>query len=455
MNKLKCKDKNYAINYCFVLLLELAIVLSIFSNNLQSNIFIVLISSIFNYIFFWKLFGKDNIGYSFFVLSFIVFHFGLLFLYTLNNDTNYFYLLKFDESILNKVVQFQFLCVLSLFFIGGLSPFIAPLKYNYCRRFKYETIYKFGLYGFYICTLVECILLLLKIRVFLSGGYEGVRNFEGTIPTPIYLMEYFFMPFALLVFVFQRRHSTTIKTICIIWCLITAMMGDRTVGIAGLVVLMILDVYKGKKMSLHSYAKLIIGFLILTILISFISLFRVGNSTSDLGNPIVESLAELGFNFVPVAYTIKYFINTGAFEYGKTFIFSTIAAFIPSSIDITGISALSLHAAMYPADLIQDYSGFDFGIGYSLCAEAYANFGIYGFIVIAIEAFLIVKLLKFEPNNKFSIYASLVLLYEYFTVPRRNFYYILNHFFWCVVFLAGVISILVFVTRLNNERANN
>lgn len=442
--------KNNSVLNLFCLLILSIVIFYIFrSADLHHNIQLCCGIIITIGLIYWKKIGKYNIAYSLYLLSFVFFHWGLLLLSSFNKDASNFYIDLFPIKTLNQVVEFQFLCVMALFFSSLFSPYIRPFKYNIVNRLPEDYIKSYCKIGFVISLTVEIFLLILKWRVFMNtgmDGYESVRKFEGTIPTPLYLIEYMFIPFAFLSIIYNKQNKFY-KIVIIVWSLITALMGDRTSGIAGIITIMIIDLYFGGKLNYRKYLFLFIGFIVVICLISFIRYYRIGESADSINNPLFEVMSELGFNFVPVAFTILYFPLRFGYQYGDTYIYSTISAIIPKGIDLLGISDMAYKIGYSSADVIQKISGFDFGIGYSLCAESYANFGMFGFIMIFIEGLIIIKLFKFRNNNLFSKYVCIVLLYQFFTLPRRHFYNLVNNIFWSIFIIIILLYLYIYVLK--------
>ena len=71
-----------------------------------------------------------------------------------------------------------------------------------------------------------------------------------------------------------------------------------------------------------------------------------------------------------------------------------------------------------------------------------ANFSYFGFIAIFFIGIIVLKFLSSDSDNEFSKYTASVLMFEFFTLPRRrNFYYIINHPFYCIVLVSVVLLI--------------
>ena len=52
---------------------------------------------------------------------------------------------------------------------------------------------------------------------------------------------------------------------------------------------------------------------------------------------------------------------------------------------------------------------------------------------------IVIKLLAATQDNSFSKYTATILMFEFFSLPRRNFYYVINHPFYCIVIVSLVI----------------
>lgn len=101
----------------------------------------------------------------------------------------------------------------------------------------------------YVTGVVAFLLLAMKMMAFATGYYEGARRFDASVPSILGLIEYFFVPFSVLTLIYSenRQMDKIIEMLVIIWSLATAMCGDRTSGIAGILIIMIVNFrYKGE-----------------------------------------------------------------------------------------------------------------------------------------------------------------------------------------------------------------
>lgn len=104
-----------------------------------------------------------------------------------------------------------------------------------------------------------------------------------------------------------------------------SLLTDRRNFVTLLFMLILIYVYKLRKVS---FKVLIVAFLCVVMLLS-ISFFRSGTSNKSINNVLFLSLGE----FVLTNYVSNYYIiNSDDLQYGKTYIYNTLTAFLPSKI---------------------------------------------------------------------------------------------------------------------------
>lgn len=394
--------------------------------------------------------GSLFVPYSLLLFSFVLFHFGIFWLYGFGLDYNYFYLNKFSSKELISGAIFEFLCTGALFLAAGFQKIIKPVAFSNINRLQIYRVYKIAKTGLMITSVVAFSLLLIKMSIFVSGLYEGVRQFESRVPTIISIFEYFFPPFLILTFLYSKHKSPHLIRLLIFWSIITALLGDRTSGIGGIVVALLLDSkYSNNFISKKKRIYILLGFLLVIFLIPMAGAFREGNQmgSTNLFFAFVSVIGELGGSFFPLLLIMQICPSVHPFLMGNSYLYSILVGFIPESLDPTGFVHQGLKEVIEPVYWIENDFDFTFGTGYSLCAEAYANFGNYGFVCLFFIGLVLVKLLKGNVNNRYSTYVSLVMLFELFTLPRRNMYYILSHSFYCIIFMT---VLLIWVNKKRN-----
>lgn len=397
------------------------------------------------YINFSKYSGSYVSNYAIFLISFVIFNFGLFLVFSLGGEYNFFYLKQYEVSTVLKTLQYEFGGAGAFFLAGAWINKMNPFKFYSINRLSEQTIYKIAKLFMIATGIVAFTLLAMKMLVFATGYYEGVRRFDASVPSVLGLIEYFFVPFAVLTILYSKNKQMDkmVEVLVIIWSLTTAICGDRTSGIAGILTIMIVNFrYKNQnKNSLKKYLICIATIFATAFLIVFIKSFREGIafSQSVFLSIFSDVLGELGSSFFPLTLIMRVCPQRHSFLYGKSYVYSILAGFIPASLDPTGTISMWNTKAIEPLNWISTEYDYTFGTGYSLCAEAYANFGYFGFIILFIIGIILIKLLAISKNNRFSSYTSTILMFEFFTLPRRNFYYVINHPFYCVVIVSMII----------------
>lgn len=410
------------------------------------NSMIAIVIMALEYYLFAHLCDKAFPYYGIFLISFIVFHFGLFWVFSIGGDYNFFYFEQYGPKVLIRTIVYEFECVGALFLAGTFLPSIKPFKFRHMN----------SLDGIVVCSkantiriitgIVAYVLITIKLLYFISGYYSGVREFDSSVPSFVGLIEYFFIPFSVLTFIYSqnKQQKKRIIIVVIIWSLLTALCGDRTTGIAGIIIMYLLDVSDVKHSKTIRYLISIIVLSVAVFLIAFIRVFREGNGFTSFGvvSIINDVFGELGSSFFPLVLIMRICPFPHNYLFGRSYLYSFIAAFVPESIDFTGLITKWTYLSIEPINWITSDYQYTFGTGYSLCAESYANFGEFGFVVLFFIGLIIIKLLQIDPHNMFSLYCSTILMFEFFTLPRRNFYYVINHPFYCIVIVSVVILLL-------------
>lgn len=306
--------------------------------------------------------------------------------------------------------------------------------------------------GFWATSVVAVPLILVKFYVALGGGYAAVRVFEGYIPAPVNFVEYMFMPFAILSLVYGKKNFQGIaRIVVVVWLVLTALSGDRTTGIAGLLIVAYINYNLKRQDEQSSLGRigttlklaLVGAFLIVFIRVAY--LFRTQSQITvsmSIIDYLVGFVSELGFSSFSL-YTMFYVVpSREAFMHGVGYIKSFIGGLIPAFIDPTGIiRQINSESRVFSTWQTHYFPQYSFGLGFSLNAEAYINFGWYGLIAIAIVCYIVFRILGKEnlkeKQNGWGLYKVSILLFLWFTLPRRDSYYI-----W------KALSYAIFVVRL-------
>ena len=107
-------------------------------------------------------------------------------------------------------------------------------------------------------------------------------------------------------------------------------------------------------------------------------------------NPIVSTLSEMGWSMYPLGKTITVVPTIKPYDYGASFLWSAFS--VVPNIGIWKEHPSKTHSA---AAWLNRYSGFSYGIGYSLIAECYNDFGSFCFIFIFFIGMLFTHIFKY------------------------------------------------------------
>lgn len=404
--------------------------------------------------------------YSVFMVVFYIFQNGQLFLYAINMDIDLWAIRTFSVKRLQQSVFFSNLCMYSAF---AAAVFSADRKKNWIAKkidlIAAQDIYKIAFAGFFATGVIAYGLIAIKLLVWLGGGYSGVMVFERNVPSIVGLIEALFPAFCILLIIsgVKSGYRVTMAVLAFAgWGLVTALIGDRTTGI-GVIVVMLLMHYYGcvtfsvKKNRFAFY----IGCILVFCLIAFAAQFRNHSQYSfgSLFKIVLDVIYELGFSFFPLAAMMSMCPNSHGYLYGESMISSAISGFIPESLDLLGLFSGMADKASIPLHWIEERYQYGFGTDCSLNAEVYANFGVFGFLAMFVICSIIASMLKatdYESDqNIYSQYIGFVLLFGWFTLPRRRSYYIYNKIFWYVIVVGAFIGLMYSISQKRGEHAKS
>ena len=151
-------------------------------------------------------------------------------------------------------------------------------------------------------------------------------------------------------------------------------------------------------------------------------------------NRAVDAIAEMGGTMFCLIKTMNLVPEQQDYRYGKSYVYA-FTSLIPN------LGFWDIHPAKREANLshwLTNSLGLDYGTGFSMCAEAYANFGDFGFIIFFFWGLFIAHIFgKIEISVIEKVYSMLAFLLILFwfclTLPRNNFINLVRPLF----FIAG------------------
>lgn len=458
LSKTKCK-------YLLAILVGMAIstiLINLFNQDDDNSLKTAVIIQFVSFVVMFFVLGKTNKStvtlYSVFLIVFYIFQNGQLLLYSLGVDFDYYYVEKFSIKLLIQSVMFSNLCMFSAF---AAAIFSFDEKKNWVARridnISPKLIYEVARIGVFFSGILSYILLAVKLVLWISGGYSAIILFEAAVPSIIGMIEALFPALCILMIVTGVKSGFRVRFVLLLfllWGVLTALIGDRTTGI-GVVVVVFLMYYYGYLSSFNKRNKAIfvMGSIFTLFLIPFFANIRNHNEFTfvSIFAIICSVIYELGFSFFPLSAIMDMCPRTHDFLYGESMFSSIVTGFFPESLDVFGVLSSLADKSSIPTHWIADRYQYGFGMDCSLNAEAYANFGMYGFIAMFVICAFVASMLKnvdYRSNeNVFSQYMGLALLFGWFTLPRRRSYYIYNKIFWYVLIVGAVIGIFYFIRQ--------
>lgn len=226
--------------------------------------------------------------------------------------------------------------------------------------------------------------------------------------------------------------------------------GGRSNAVVLLAILLILYNSLIKKFTKKWLIVGVAGSFVLLQVLAFVGNIRTqsGRTVSMEGakienNAAVDAIAEMGGTMYCQIKTMELVPSKEPYRYGKSYIYS-FTTLIPN------IGFWDIHPAKKESNLgdwLTDSLGLGYGTGFSMCAEAYANFGYLGFIVFFFWGWFLASVFgKIEisvQTKNYALMAFLLILFWYFLkLPRNNFINLVRPIF----FVAG--PIYLYCTKL-------
>ncbi len=147
----------------------------------------------------------------------------------------------------------------------------------------------------------------------------------------------------------------------------------------------------------------------------------------DKGNPVLFTLSEMGASVQPLMRTMNIIPENQNFRYGESYLYA-LTTIVPN------VGIWDIHPATKHSNLgkwLQEYYNLPFGPGFSIVAEAYYNFGYYGFLMMFILGCGFTKMLlfaqkKFIKINPTRTVMAIVFLWLTVKMVRNSFEFVVR-----------------------------
>lgn len=408
----------------------------------------------------WIKLGNQFVSpYVIFLLSLYIFSYGQSFLWAFGLESERS-LIGFYGITISEIFDAQILTLIMLaFFHIGASYYVYNSNVNefelqesidYSAKLK-----QIGWFLFIVSVvpyLTETINnMLLSMQQGYSALYEGevkvgLNNMSGFIAD-------YFIPSVICLFI-AYKDNKTIRNIFIGILLLNIvailLTGGRTNAVILLAILTVLYNHFIKSFTKKWFFGGFLGVFLLLQVLTFVAAVRGESQRSASlkeisidNNAAIDAIAEMGGTMFCLIKTMNLVPEVEPYRYGKSYAYS-FSTLIPN------LGFWTIHPAKKESNLsdwLTDELGLGYGTGFSMCAEAYINFGYLGFIAFFFWGWFIASIFgKIEISAKTkndALMAFLLILFWYFLkLPRNNFINLVRPVF----FVAG--PIYLYCTKL-------
>lgn len=277
-------------------------------------------------------------------------------------------------------------------------------------------------------------LLILQVAVIKTIGYAGLYDWEAYTPRSIMLISDIFTPSMLAVFcssLLKKKHQylTSIMVIFLIF-LPPFYLGGRSNAMICMAVFLLL--YSCiNRLNIKHYLLIVLSGAIMLFAMNIVGKIRSGSDRSLQAvqgviddkneNPICQTIEEMGWSMFPTIKNMEAVPKHYDYSYGTSY-FWAIVSIIPN------IGFWETHPGMAndPGTKLGRYVNLGYGMGYSIVAGTYNEFGYFGVVLMFIYGLIFCRIFSFiSPNT--AVYKPvefvLALMFLWFSIKFiRNSY---------------------------------
>lgn len=401
---------------------------------------VILLSILFVYYSWVKCGGHLLSAYIIFITAFCAFNLGQPILESFGTIDNRLSLLDsygISNNLFIKAASFGLLSLLFLH-IGMLWGIKKRTNYNISKNEEVRQMFlsiKFISICFAVLSFPFFFYNLYQsLSVITLYGYGAADNYYR-VPSFVKLLADYYEPSIIGLF-FSSEYLNKNKLIVRFLLFITVFMPPLFLGgraNAVIIVAIVLIIYQ--LFNRIPIRKLILIAVFGYVLIVILAL--VGKTRNDTGNkvqnmelalndmevsPVVSTLTEMGWSMFPLASTMKIIPEKDDYKYGVSYLFA-LTTIIPN------IGIWDVHPAQKygsPGVWLDHKMDMGFGLGYSIVAESYYNFGIMGFLFFLLYGFFLSKCTtaiskRGMMKNPIMTFACIIVLWFIIKTVRNDF----------------------------------
>lgn len=410
----------------------------------------------------WVKFGNQLISpYIIFLISLYIFSYGQSFLWALGLESERS-LIDFHGITIPEIFEAQIITLIMLaFFHIGASHYVHNNKnkrvITHLKPINYTTKLKqIGWFLFIVSVIPYLNDTINDMFLSMSKGYGALYEGEGKVGLDNLsgFISGYFIPSVICLFIAYKENRiirTFFISIIILNIIAILLTGGRTNAVILMSILIILYNYLIKKFTKKWLIIGVCGIFILLQILAIVAKTRVdrGHSASIEqmkfdNNAAVDAIAEMGGTMFCLIKSMEIVPQRESYRYGKSYAYS-FTTLIPN------LGFWDIHPAKKESNLsdwLTDKLNLGYGTGFSMCAEAYVNFGYLGFIAFFFWGWFLASIFgKIEisaQTKNYALMAFLLILFWYFLkLPRNNFINLIRPIF----FVAGPIYLFCTKTK--------
>ena len=290
-------------------------------------------------------------------------------------------------------------------------------------------------------------LAILRFSQFLSGGMAAVDALSGRLPAILPWGEALFVPFGMAAVAFYGKERFGAVAIGALtgYFLLALFCGNLPLGAAGLFVTVFLICLQsqtpGNRARTHVALAATGVLLLLLSLLATILRNLMGGESFSLQSIAVNAFSGIGYGCFALLAALRIVPGTESFRFGLSYAENLLGGILPPELDPSGtLERLTADTRIYETWEARYFSEVTAKVGFSPDAEAYLNFGRFGFLAIfvicTLIAFFLNRYRRYGRDSRFPKYAACVLLYACLIIPTGDSSAVLRMFLWGVLLMA-------------------
>lgn len=284
-----------------------------------------------------------------------------------------------------------------------------------------------------ISTIPFIIEIVTVFKIAATIGYGGLYEQEAKIGifNIINILSQYFLPGILCLLIVEKSKTKRSYYIGVLLLDIGFWMfiGGRSTGvILAAILLMYYHIFIKKIKIKQALIVAVIGFFFVSFLATIADTRSDANSSTiesfmkglGKGGAFFEAISEMGGSMFPMITTMDIVPNSEDYRYGSSYLWAATSV-------IPNLGFWDLHPAMKYANLngwLQKSLNINYGPGFSIVAEAYINFGDWGFLMMIVLGYIFGMIFNIDIRNQknpLMLVLSFVFCYLIIKTVRNSF----------------------------------